>query len=56
VPTQLLATVGVLLLIAALVRVSASRVTWILFKWRLTSVLIVLLIPFMFWIIGSPRR
>jgi hypothetical protein len=51
----LLAVVGVLLVIAALVRASASRVTWILFKSRLSKVLAVLLVLLVLWVIGSHR-
>jgi hypothetical protein len=53
--TRLLAVVGVLLVIAALVRASASRVTWILFKSRLSKVLAVLLVLLVLWVIGSHR-
>jgi hypothetical protein len=37
---SLLAIVGVVLLLAALVKGGASTVTWLLFRWKLSAVLV----------------
>jgi hypothetical protein len=52
---DLVGGVGVLLVIAALVRASVSRVTWTLFRWRLSRVAAVLLGMLVVWALGSRR-
>jgi hypothetical protein len=47
--------IGVLLLIAALVKGGSNPVTWLLFRWSLTKVIVVIGLVVVLWIIGSHR-